>query len=582
MADLAKCPRCPAIVEVSDAFCGECGAQLSLGGSTVPQEEASLICTSCGVSVTADSTFCHECGQALVPTGPASELGRAMDYSSINLMMTLLSSGEHELQRAYSDPEGGLTLSLLKSGRFELDIILTDLRELSEQLDSDYPDFESQLKRHISHAQNNRRLAFLLDISDNIFSSQCNVNWKNIIGILADANEFLVKNLGHGIKRITIIGDDNIIPMARFQNHVFGDPDTTVESDLVYSTLSDSDPWLEASAALIPNHEVGRIPLGKSFGIQNYSHYLSNVQRIAVEAPNINEVSGISAKVWEMASQAIYSRMGGGLVETSPDVDLQTVLQHVNVNAPIHYFNLHGTDVDAFWYGEDNYVYPRTCSPSVVEKFTNYNVVGVEACYGAKYIHCTRSDSILLQSMVHKTIGFLGSSKIAFGPAIPPNSLADIIVGDFLIAVKNGKSFGEALNSARISTMNMSFSDGMLIKTILSFNLFGDPAERLVRTGGVLGQIDFDELKVELPDVLQEIRESNMELDQNSINKIRSQMRVGIPELNEVTPQIQRQFISSIGQEVNCLNFTSPAYPSRFSIVYADDSGRILGEFLAK
>ena len=124
--------------------------------------------------------------------------------------------------------------------------------------------------------------------------------------------------------------------------------------------------------------------------------------------------------------------------------------------------------------------------------------------------------------------------------------------------------------------------DGMTIKTLLTFNLFGDPTERLLSTGLSLGQIEFDELRVQIPDVLQDIRQSSMEANPELMKQVRSQIKVGIPEIDEVVPETVRLYLAGLKKEVSALIYQSPNYASRMAIVYADDSGRIIGEFLSK
>ena len=98
MSASSQCLQCGAVVGVSDTFCGECGAQISLSTSSQLPESTVASCPTCGCSAPADSAFCPECGQAFVATGPASALGQAMDYSSVNFCLRLLVAGEQEIQ----------------------------------------------------------------------------------------------------------------------------------------------------------------------------------------------------------------------------------------------------------------------------------------------------------------------------------------------------------------------------------------------------------------------------------------------------------------------------------------------------
>jgi len=107
-------------------------------------------------------------------------------------------------------------------------------------------------------------------------------------------------------------------------------------------------------------------------------------------------------------------------------------------------------------------------------------MVGVEACYGARFIGHAPEKSALLSALGHRTVAFVGSSRIAYGPPDPPEAYADLVIRDFLKAARSGLPTGEALSQGHLSVLGQDLGDpDLIVKTVLEFNLFGDPLVRL-------------------------------------------------------------------------------------------------------
>jgi hypothetical protein len=74
----------------------------------------------------------------------------------------------------------------------------------------------------------------------------------------------------------------------------------------------------------------------------------------------------------------------------------------------------------------------------------------------------------------------MGSTKVAYGPAEPPNTDADLIVLKFLERLKEGLTFGDAFlraknDFARESIAMRGYLDKTEEKTLLEFVLYADP-----------------------------------------------------------------------------------------------------------
>ena len=159
------------------------------------------------------------------------------------------------------------------------------------------------------------------------------------------------------------------------------------------------------------------------------------------------------------------------------------------LGATSHYhFNLHGDDLTAPWYGENAAVtkQPDAFDPSSVihlakrAKTADVLVVS-QACFGA-YLENRRglrtpAQAICLQFLESGAAGFVGSTTIAYGM---PTGLqcSDITVVEFFKAVFAGASLGAALGAARTAVARSAKSPpaGAVLKTLLQFVLYGDPA----------------------------------------------------------------------------------------------------------
>ena len=144
-------------------------------------------------------------------------------------------------------------------------------------------------------------------------------------------------------------------------------------------------------------------------------------------------------------------------------------------------FNLHGSNDTKFWYGQEGRSYPEAFDPSALLGRESPYFLGVEACYGARYLGGLVPDqSIVMTAMRNKCLAFLGSSKIAFGTPRPAGSCADIVIGDYIKCLTQGYSAGDAhLEGLKHLTSKKSLNDAD-IKTLAEFALYGDPSVRMM------------------------------------------------------------------------------------------------------
>ncbi|MGB9927363.1 MAG: FG-GAP repeat domain-containing protein, partial [Methanosarcina sp.] len=275
---------------------------------------------------------------------------------------------------------------------------------------------------------------------------------------------------------ILIIGGHSIIPFHILPNPCEGDGDTEVPSDSPYA--SDDDDFL------IPEKVVARLPDDSS---GNPSFLLSLIENITVRVKSASKKSfGFSAKVWKGASEAVYDTIEKGQdLKLSPPVKSDNLKKEWIDKKGYFYFNLHGSEDTANWYGQDDYTYPVAFAPDNLKDVNIENaVICTEACYGANIIEKEVEDALSLKFLAKKAACFVGSTKIAYGPAEPPNTDADLMVLKFFVRIKEGLSFGEAFlkakqDFAQESIKNKGYLDKTEQKTLLEYVIFADPSAHM-------------------------------------------------------------------------------------------------------
>jgi hypothetical protein len=265
---------------------------------------------------------------------------------------------------------------------------------------------------------------------------------------------------------LLLLGGDTIVPFFRLKNPC-DDSDPRVFSDNPYASRDDD--------YLIPERVCARIPDNR-----DATFIIKQLEKSVI----VTHTSfGITARVWRAASRNVYQSVGNmNDVKISPPVTADTFKAAWLQKKDFLYFNLHGSKISPHWYGQDEGLYPVAVRPDNIN--SAHGVVASEACYGAYIIAKSDSTALSLKFLSEKGVyGFCGSTTIAYGPAAPPSSEADLLVKYFLEYTKQGLTLGESLKSAKIDFVRKSlrrngFLDDDDQKTVLQFVLYGDPTLR--------------------------------------------------------------------------------------------------------
>ena len=329
--------------------------------------------------------------------------------------------------------------------------------------------------------------------------------WKIKLSLM-DLNMILKKSKS-SIGAVLIIGNHDVIPFHRLPNPT-EDSDSHVLSDNPYATSS--------SNYLLPEWIIGRLPGEKgndpgllmeqirhitqfhkiahhSDGIieklKQFIQRLKNFGRFLRELLSPPNDFGYSAEVWRRSSIAAFRPIGKAHdLRISPPYDSDTIDVDKLLQAKCVYFNLHGLPTTNEWYGQRDFAerptgpdFPVAINTEKIKNIpNNIDLAYSEACYGGYINDKNIDDSITLKLLSIGSQGVVGSSCIAYGSVFTPLIGADLLGFIFWKYIKDGFSFGDALKQAKIGLIKVmmqrqGYLDGEDQKTLLSFNLYGDP-----------------------------------------------------------------------------------------------------------
>lgn len=316
---------------------------------------------------------------------------------------------------------------------------------------------------------------------------------------LADLDKALGKK-GLMIGALLIVGGPEVVPYHHLPNPV-EDVDADVPSDNPYATQDEN--------YFIPEWPVGRLPGGKGSdpGVLLDSLRQVTEHHMGKDEPErtwwgsiwhglLNLISsskknghsfGYVAEAWKKASDVVFQsiREKGHMVTSPPFGENHEIPVPVT---RLGYYNLHGVEDDAAWYGQKDLTngrsgpdYPIALRPQDISVYQDAPLfVFTEACYGIHLNGRGVHESIALSYLSKGTHTIVGSTVTAYGSIAAPLVAADLLAEGYWKYIKEGFTSGEALQKAKIRLAKamhkrQGYLDGEDQKTLISFNLFGDP-----------------------------------------------------------------------------------------------------------
>ncbi len=412
-------------------------------------------CEECGAKLTPGARFCEECGTPVAGGFCTDSVPPAAEAAALDVF-----SGDDWQERWAAFVEGARGL--------ETGIVLTRQEDLLSQLDMDADGFRDLLSDYIDNRRERGVAYAYLDLQ--AFRGGSGSSPATIVKALRGVFQVAKP------KYLFILGNEKVAGVLRWKN-LAEDDDDDVPSDLCYSTLDTNSPWEGQSYDFDETVRVGRLPTYS--GEEDFDSYFANAMRLSGRLGPARPY-GLSALVWEAETNHEYGAVSDGSVDVSPDVESDDVGSRIDPATNLLFINLHGNDGDAYWYGQDGSDYPKAFSPDVLADRDGGYVLGVEACYGAKFIGgLAPDDSILMTALQNGCLAFLGSSRIAYGTSEPDGSCADLVVGTFVRRLAEGESAGDAHAEGLKRLLAKEHPDDTDIKTLAEFALYGDPSVRM-------------------------------------------------------------------------------------------------------
>lgn len=358
---------------------------------------------------------------------------------------------------------------------------------------------------------------------------------------LADLDEAL-RRQGERIAVVLIVGGPAVVPFHHLPNPV-DDADVDVPSDNPYASrdenyfipewpigrlpdsaprgVSDPEPLVKALEALAQRHRIQARKKNARVNTELYQKFWAEVIAFINRLLRVSQAPltggsqpakgslGYTAAVWAQASISVFepiseSPNGQNGLYVSPPVGQVKPGGTLREGSPLPparlaYFNLHGLEDTAEWYGQRD---PGGPPPAGLESGAGTNpadeypiavtpqdirnsgrapaVVFSEACYGANIINKSLEEALAFKFLQSGTQAMVGCTCTAYGSISAPLIAADYLGHSFWSFLRQGLPAGEALRRAKIGLAQemhsrQGYLDGEDQKTLISFVLYGDP-----------------------------------------------------------------------------------------------------------
>lgn len=537
-------------------------------------------CEQCGATLSPGLRFCEECGAAV----ECEEEHKASEDST-----SAIAGTSNDIFKSVDWEKSWSKVAASVAGD-ELGLIITRECALLDQIGKHDAKMESayngMINAYVAAAKKRGVSYYYLNLDDCAFYKG-NGDIGSVVGALKKVIDIARP------KYLMILGNEEVIDVARWKN-LASDGDEIVESDLCYSTLDLNTPWDGQEYDFSQIMRVGRIPSFEGEGLESFSRYFEDAAKYIGGMKDVVPY-GLSALVWEDESNDEYKEVTKGKVDASPSVTKNDVDKRIPSRANLLFFNLHGSDNTEFWYGQEGHSYPEAFAPSVLDGLVNPYFIGVEACYGAKYIGgLSPTKSIVMMALRNKCMALLGSSKIAFGTSRPKGSCADIVVGDYIKYLVKGYSAGDAhIEGLKRLAADRASMDDADVKTLAEFAIYGDPSARMGENNCAVGMKSLitgfggapKGLHIPMPDVRCAVQMALAEVDakieaviddyvlQNMMPDLK---QIG---LNVVDQKIFKMTNTGLNQKMYRQRLGNV---TRVAKVYFDDKGRITKAIMSK
>lgn len=285
---------------------------------------------------------------------------------------------------------------------------------------------------------------------------------------------------------IIIVGDQRIFPGFTVMNPVPDrrvDPDATVLTDNPYGQFN----WSAPEQCVLPPIAVGRLAAGVDQSAAGLCALIDSTIALQRQSARRTGYVEITSRQWQDSSSSVLSTVTpSARVIVSPDGRVSAANASL-LDCKFLYCNLHGFLNESAWSGYDNGLsraVPAVTPDAFARQFVSGTVAFTEACYGLATSGKRTSASNALSLLAAGAAAVVGSTGLAFGTAdVKPQDLidADVLARNFFnMALTSGSTVGQSLLAARqVLRTTAPLSDAYLTKTLLEFQILGDPSYAL-------------------------------------------------------------------------------------------------------
>ncbi len=345
-------------------------------------------------------------------------------------------------------------------------------------------------------------------------------SWLEYQDIVLDSYNYDTNVLHRNVVYLFIIGGNDIVPMPKVGNFIRyegGDKvSEKIDSDLPYGALygeQTDQMMIDMTICQVPHMLfVGRLPMGKDTSVKSLSASLKRIASVAMNGLRMIKFYGQSDPHWKESSLEVAGQFANSCssdvgnsyyyknILLTPYIvsdreyerscheyqSLSPLKRHFNSHASLYYFNMHGSNApnsSGFYGQKESEEMFEGVAPNDLLGLKEPNVIVTEACYGARFIDKNIDKSMMLSAFENNTVIYLGSSRIAYGLSCGMGS-ADLMAHHFIKNLCAGYAAGSAMLLARRALIeNDSIHSELSHITLSEFNLFGDPALRIVKPG---------------------------------------------------------------------------------------------------
>lgn len=280
------------------------------------------------------------------------------------------------------------------------------------------------------------------------------------------------------IASLWIIGGPQTTPFALLPNPL-ADSDGPLPVDSLYGLATTAEP--------LARWPVGRTPDADPPEPGLLARLLDRVAAAHQRGPHAPlPVVALCAARWESVTLEVLAQAG----LTPPPLTAPPIAPGATATAALRgarmvYANIHGVRRSSAWYGQ---AHNATALKPAVTAADLPDLTGAlvltQACYGARLADPQGGRALAVALLAAGVAGLVATNVLAYGAPDPPPGESDLLAAECLAAFRvAGLLLGEAFANAHAALLRKLLQNrGSLgaddVKTLLSFNLYGDPALR--------------------------------------------------------------------------------------------------------